>query len=399
MNHPLMSNNIDREDINSLISFLQQDPIPQLTNGPKVREFEQEWSKWLSVKHSLFVNSGSSANILTLLALRELNGKKGDEVICPPIGWVSDVAAIIHAGLKPVFCDINLKNLSYDVKKLGELINEKTLAILSVSVLGLNCYTPEFLKMVNARGVYLIGDHCESHGANYHGIKLGAIEDVSNFSFYFAHHMSTIEGGMICTNNDKLYQHMRAYRSHSMCREMSDPVMRQSYINSYPKLNKDFIFLAPAYNFRSTEINAVLGLSQLKKLDANNIIRSNNFKYFVENLNSEKYFTDFEMGGQVNYAFIVILKENILSSRPQESELFYRRDLVEKALAENGIEFRRGLSGGGNQLRQPYLKDYPWRQDDFPNAEHVSDFGWYIGNYPSLEKEKIDKLLDILNNI
>ena len=158
--------------------------------------------------------------------------------------------------------------------------------------------------------------------------------------------MSTIEGGMVCTNDDKFYQICRALRSHGMVREMTDENYKKQIIDDNPDLNPDFIFLGPAHNFRSTEINAVIGLNQLPRLDNNNKIRTSNFNYFIKNLNPDKYITDLEMDGQCNYAFIAILKE----------PSFEKRNLVEKTLKENNIEFRRGLSGGGNQLRQPYFK-------------------------------------------
>jgi CDP-6-deoxy-D-xylo-4-hexulose-3-dehydrase len=171
---------------------------------------------------------------------------------------------------------------------------------------------------------------------------------------------------------------------------MTDEKFKQSIINENPDLNRDFIFLHPAHNFRSTELNAVIGLSQIKKLDVNNSKRVDNFKYFIENLDPNKYHTDIEMEGQCNYAFIVILKEGS----------FELRDIVESILRDNGIEFRRGLSGGGNQLRQPYFKkNYNISYEDFLNVDHVHNFGWYIGNYPSLERYKIDKLIEILNSI
>ena len=199
--------------------------------------------------------------------------------------------------------------------------------------------------------------------------------------------MSTIEGGMICTNDEYFYQICRALRSHGMIREMTNEKLKQQIIDENPDLNKDFIFLRPAHNFRSTEMNAVIGLSQLKKLDSNNINRVNNFKYFIERLDPNKYITNLEIEGQCNYAFIIILKDGSLKVRNK----------VEKVLAERGIEFRRGLSGGGNQLRQPFLKD-KYDQRDFKNVDHVHHYSWYVGNYPTLEQEKIDTLLNILNN-
>jgi CDP-6-deoxy-D-xylo-4-hexulose-3-dehydrase len=384
---PLMSDNIDKEDINSLIEFLSQDQIPKLTNGPKVVEFENIWGQWLGTKYNLMLNSGASANELTMLALNYIYGE--GEIIVPPLTWISDISSVIFSGFKPVFCDINLKNFSFDIEKLKQVITPKTKAIFLTHVLGINGLTDELIQLCKDKGILLIEDVCESHGTTFKGQKVGSIGFASNFSFYFAHHMSTIEGGMICTNNEYFYQVCRALRSHGMTREMTDESFKQSIIDANPDLNKDFIFLTPAHNFRSTELNAVIGLSQIKKLDSNNIHRINNFKYFIERLDSNKYHTDIEMEGQCNYAFIVVLKEGS----------FELRDRVESILKENGIEFRRGLSGGGNQLRQPYFKkNYNINYDDFKNVDHVHNFGWYIGNYPTLEQEKIDTLLNILNN-
>jgi CDP-6-deoxy-D-xylo-4-hexulose-3-dehydrase len=384
---PLMSDNIDKEDIQSLIDFLSQDQIPKLTNGPKVVEFENAWGQWLGTKYNLMVNSGASANELTMLALNYTYGE--GEIIVPPLTWISDISSVIFSGSKPVFCDINLKNFSFDIEKLRQAITPKTKAIFLTHVLGINGLTDELIQLCEDRGILLIEDVCESHGVTFKGQKAGSIGFASNFSFYFAHHMSTIEGGMICTNNEYFYQVCRALRSHGMTREMTDESFKQAIINENPDLNKDFIFLAPAHNFRSTELNAVIGLSQIKKLDSNNTHRVNNFKYFMERLDSNKYHTDIEMEGQCNYAFIVVLKE----------DSFELRDKVESVLKEKGIEFRRGLSGGGNQLRQPYFKKkYNINYDDFKNVDHVHNFGWYIGNYPTLEQEKIDTLINILNN-
>jgi CDP-6-deoxy-D-xylo-4-hexulose-3-dehydrase len=384
---PLMSDNINRVDIDTLIEFLKQEPIPKLTNGPKVVEFEQHWSKWLGVKHSLFVNSGSAANELTMLAIKYCYGE--GEVIVPPLTWVSDISSVLLAGLKPVFCDINLKNLSFDLDRIKPLINEKTRAIFLTHVLGINGLTDELLQICKEKNILLIEDVCESHGATFKNQKVGSFGFASNFSYYFAHHMSTIEGGMICTNDDRFYQVLRCMRSHGMLRESTDKDFQNEILAKYPELNKDFVFIAAAHNFRSTELNAILGISQLKRLDENNIKRRENFDYFIQSLDKDKYHTDLELEGQSNYAFIVILKRGNIKSR----------DLVEETLKSYGIEFRRGLSGGGSQMKQPYLEGKIENNNSFLNIEHIHHYSWYIGNYPTLEKEKITELVKILNSI
>jgi CDP-6-deoxy-D-xylo-4-hexulose-3-dehydrase len=382
---PLMNDNIDKEDINSVIEFLSQDRIPKLTNGPKVVEFEKSWGEWLGTKYNLFVNSGASANELTMLAIAHLIGE--GEIIVPPLTWISDISSVLFAGHKLVFVDVNFDNLSFDINKLKDAITNDTKAIFLTHVLGINGLTDELLEICEEKNILLIEDVCESHGTTFQGSKVGNFGFASNFSFYFAHHMSTIEGGMISTNNWEFYQVCRALRSHGMTREMTSDSMKISIAMDNPNLNPDFIFLRPAHNFRSTEINAVIGLSQLPKLDIKNQQRIDNFNYFMSGLDKNKFVTEINIEGNCNYAFIVI-------SRDAD---FNKRNEIERKLRNNGIEFRRGLSGGGNQMRQPFFKSTYADFSDYPNIEHIHNFSWYIGNYPGLEKEKITKLLEVLN--
>ena len=385
---PLMSDNISRRDIDCLIDFLKQDPIPRMTNGDRVVEFEQKWSEWLGVKHSVFVNSGTAANELSMLALTHLY-PDGGEIIVPPLTWISDINSVLFADFEPVFVDINKHNLSFDLDKLENSITDRTRAIFITHVLGINALSDRLLNICKDRDIKLIEDVCESHGATFNGVKVGSFGFASNFSFYFAHHMSTIEGGMISTDDDYFYQLCRSLRSHGMVREFTDDNLKKQYAKKYDNLNQDFVFIGKAHNFRSTEINAVLGLCQLKRLDSNNHVRIDNFNYFMEELNSDKYHTDIMMDGQCNYAFIVILKD------PN----FEKRNQIENMLDDNKIEFRRGLSGGGNQMRQPYFDNHNFDFDQFPTIEHIHNFSWYIGNYPSLKIEKINNLLKLLNEV
>ena len=383
---PLMNDNIDKEDIKSVVEFLSGDSIPKLTNGPKVIEFENSWGEWLGTKYNLFVNSGASANELTMLALAHIIGE--GEIIVPPLTWISDISSVLFAGHKLVFVDVNFSNLSFDIEKLKSAITSDTKAIFITHVLGINAVSDELLKICEEKNILLIEDVCESHGTTFQGRKVGNFGFASNFSFYFAHHMSTIEGGMICTNNWEFYQVCRALRSHGMTREMTSDSMKKNIIEENPDLNPDFIFLRPAHNFRSTEINAVIGLSQLPKLDSKNQERIDNFDYFMSKLDSSKYNTNIKTEGNCNYAFIVILNDANLD----------KRNYLENKLRDNGIEFRRGLSGGGNQMRQPFFKSKYNEFSNFPVIEHIHNFSWYIGNYPGLEREKIDFLLEVLNS-
>ncbi|TMH71294.1 MAG: DegT/DnrJ/EryC1/StrS aminotransferase family protein [Betaproteobacteria bacterium] len=383
-----MRNNIVREDLDAVIELLRRDDA-MLTQSSNVREFEREWSQWLGVKHSVFVNSGSSANLITMAALRELRG--GGEVIVPTLTWVSDIASVLQCGFEPVFVDIDERTLGMDTMQVLQKTTPRTRAVFLTHVLGYNALDERLLRGLEARGIPLIEDACEAHGATFKGRKVGSVGLMSNFSFYYAHHMSTVEGGMVCTNDSPLYEAVRMLRSHGMVRESQSPEVRRGYEERHPDLNPDFIFAFPAYNVRSTEINAVLGRTQLKRLDANNQRRTENLRTFLGNLDAKRYRTDFAVEGSCNYAFTLVLKE-------ADQRL---ADAVMKALREAGVEFRRGTSGGGNQLRQPYLRrvvgDDAWKK--YPKVDHIHFFGMYIGNYPDLERERILELCELLNKV
>jgi CDP-6-deoxy-D-xylo-4-hexulose-3-dehydrase len=360
-----------------------------LTQSRQVREFEREWSTWLGVRYSVFVNSGSSANLLTMCALRERFGL--GEVIVPTLTWVSDIASVIQSGFKPVFVDVDRRTLGMDIDQVIEKISTETTAVFLTHVLGYNGLNQRLLDELKARNIPLIEDVCESYGATYQGQKLGTFGLMSNFSFYYAHHLSTIEGGMISTNDRGLYETARLLRSHGMVREADSEELKRSYCEQYPDLNPEFIFAYPAYNVRGTEIQAVIGRAQLQRLDSNNRIRSENLALFLKHLDSEKYHTDFVTEGSCNYAFSLILKR---------ADPHLCKGVMD-TLREHGVEFRRGTAGGGNQLRQPYLRKVVGDQEysKYPNVDHIHFYGFYIGNYPGLEKEKILALCSLLNDL
>ena len=384
---PLMANNITDQDLDCLIKFLKSNP--KLTQSENVAAFEKEWSDWLGVKYSLFVNSGSSANLITMAALNHHFGP--GEVIVPPLTWVSDIAAVLQNGFKPVFVDINPQNLCMKDNEVIQRLSDNTRAVFMTHIQGFCGLTQRLLSELEKRSIPLIEDVCESHGATFEGRKLGTFGMISNFSFYFAHHMSTIEGGMVCTNDESIYETLRMMRSHGLVRELASAKAKSEIAARHPDLNPDFIFSFPAYNVRNTEIGAVLGRSQLKRLDENNQIRKRNLKIFLNHLDDRKYRTDFDLNGSCNYAFNLILK----NPDPQ------LRDRVEDSMRTAGIEFRRGSSGGGNQLRQPYLKTLmPENEfEKYPEVEHVHFYGYYIGNHPEIEPDQIRRLCDYLNRI
>jgi len=389
MSFPLMKNNISREVLDLVIELLKRDD-PILTNGPKVKEFERAWSEWLGVKYSTFVSSGAASNFITLQILKQ-SYPDGGEVIIPPLTWVSDVSSVIHHGFTPVFVDINPKTLSMSTDAVLKAITPMTRAVFITHAQGFNGLTDKLIRELSSKNILLIEDVCESHGATHRGRKLGTFGNISNFSFFYAHHMSTIEGGMICTDDPKVYEWARMLRSHGMVRESSSETLKDDYAGRHPDLNPDFIFAAPAFNFRNTEIGATIGLSQLSRLDRNNEARTRNFIRLLDQLDTSIFYTDFEREGSCNYAHQIVLK----------LDKSYLVEKLIKIMRSNDIEFRRGSAGGGNQLRQPYLRPFLpenyWEK--FPVTEHIHQFGFYIGNYPSMSICQIDRLAEILNEV
>ncbi len=384
----LINDSITDSDKKALTDFINT-PNQRFTQGKKVKEFEEEWSKWEGVKYSTFVNSGASANYIMTSIMKE---KKGvGEVIVSPLGWVSDVSPLVNLGFTPVFVDVSLSNMSISLENIKNAITDKTVGICLVHVLGFSAINDELVKFAKDNDLFLIEDCCESHGATHKDnlgftSKVGTFGDISNFSFYFGHHITTVEGGMVCTNDNDIHQLARAFRSHGMTRELSDEVQNK-YKKEYPNLNPLFTFAVPGYNMRNQEINAVLGLEQLKRLDYNIWNRQDNFRLWVSCLDPIKYQVSFQEEGNSNFSLpLIILNSNKL--------LF---EGVCRILDEEEVEYRIGTAGGGNQARQPYLEKYEFRAHDLTNVDYIHDFGLYVGNHPELDKEEIIKLCDRLN--
>ena len=385
-NWQLMENNITFDDKKSLINFIKNSD--NFTNGKKVKEFEKKWSNWLGVKYSTFVNSGSSANFLTSKIIKELSKNK-NEIIVPAFTWNSDIVSIISAGLKPIFVDINLNNLALDEQKVIKKINYKTAGVFITHAMGFVGLSKKLVNFLKKKKIFLIEDACESHGAKLGNKKVGAIGDVSNFSFYYSHHMSTIEGGMISTNSKIIDSFAKIKRGHGLLRETTNLNYKKEIKKKYKDLNTDFIFATEGFNLRNTELAAVIGIEQLKRLNKNIIKRNINHKIFLKYLRKDIFFTEFNLTGSSNYALHFILKE-------KNKKIFNK---LLNILIKNKIEFRVGSAGGGNQLRQPYLKQFSNRKliSELKNTEHMHFYSLYVGNYPSLSKNKILKLCKNIN--
>ena len=380
---PLINDNITHKDKQVLANFVLN--TNRFTNGPKVKEFEKAWSEWLGVKYSVMVGSGAAANYITTAIVRELKGQTG-EIIVPPIGWVSDISSVINTGFMPVFVDVDLDTMAISYENIKNAINENTKAIVLVHALGFNGINDKLVQLAKEHDLILIEDCCESHGATYKGQKVGSIGDMSCFSFYFGHHMTTIEGGMVCTNDYDVYQLARMFRSHGMTRE-ADKETHEKYAK--PDVNPLFTFAVPGYNMRSTEINAVLGLEQIHRLDDNIQKRQQNLDTWLENLDKSLYYVEYDVEGSSNYALPLILRK--------DNDAMNKVCLV---LEEEGVEYRLGTAGGGNQARQPYLERYGYKTvGTLDISDYIHDYGLYIGNHPELTESQIKNLCERLNNV
>ena len=374
---PLMQTAITDADKKAMIDFIQSSD--RYTCGNMVKQFEDAWSEWLGCKYSLYVTSGSTANLLLMAAVKELYDiPNGSKVLVPACTWVTNVAPVFQVGLEPVFCDVDLERYSFDINSLPD---EDIKIVFVTHLLGLNAPL-EKLKERYPNAIFL-EDICESHGVKGpDGKKRGSSGTGSTFSFYYGHHMTTIEGGIISTDNELLYELMKIKRSHGMARLLS-PKYYEEAINKYPKIDPSFLFLTDGYNFRNTELNAVLGIEQLKRLDENIETRRDNFRCFMEHLDPELFYIPFDDPGNSSFAFPFICKKP--EDMPKLKAIF----------AELGVEYRPIVSG--NLLLHPFLEK--WKDSvDVPNANLLNDNGVYIGNNHFVTKDMMVKVFETIKN-
>lgn len=387
MRWPLMGETITFADRLKMAWFTLT--AKKFTFGEKVKKFEKEWSEWIHFRnktYSLYVSSGSTANFLLVAGVMELyNLKRGDKVLLPACTWMTNVAPIIQLGLTPVFCDINLDNFSFDLDEARKIAKKHDIKMIFVThLLGFSADN-ESLKNI-FKDAIIIDDVCESHGCtDMIGNKRGSNSLGATFSFYFGHHMSTIEGGMVTTNNKDLYDLMKVKRSHGMARESTK---FKEYAEQYPDIDKQFLFVTDGYNFRNHEICAVLGSSQLKRLDKMIEIRNRNHDIFTSIIDNYPHLFYNIKNSTTNSSFCLpfICKGKDIMLAMKET------------FAENGIEYRPVVAG--NLLAQPFLKDYKIESDKKrTNAELVHTQGVYIGNSHFVTVEDMKFLEKVVEKI
>lgn len=379
----LVNDTIEKEDVDQLIDWLKT--YPKLTKGELTVEFEKKWSSFLGSKYSVFVNSGSSAILLMLYALLEkglLN--KGDKVVVPAVSWATDLAPVVQLGLEPILCDCNLEDLSVDLEGLEKIfLEEKPRVLLLVSVLGLVPDMERIVSLCEKNNVVLLEDACESLGSKFKDKNIGTFGLMSCFSTYFGHHMSTIEGGVVCTDNQDLYNILKAIRSHGWDRDLDSEYVKD--IRNKNSINNDFEALYKFYyfgfNVRSTDLQAFLGIKQLEKLDHIIERRRHNYNLYFKNIKNSFWMPKEQSDNYIsNFAFPII--------HPKRSDIV-------KALRKNNVETRPLICGSIEE--QPFWKRLN-KKSDCKNAKVVNDCGLYLPNNHQITNEEIISICQIINN-
>lgn len=377
----LVKDTIDNSDIDHLIEWLKT--YPRLTKGPKTIEFEEKWSEWIGCKYSVFVNSGSSANLLMLYALKILGNLRNEKIVVPALAWATDMAPVIQLGFDPLIVDCNLQNLAVDTSQLESIFQyHKPAAMILVSVLGLSPDMDKIVSLCKKHGVILLEDNCESQGTEFKGEKLGNFGLMSSFSTYFGHTMSTIEGGMVCTNDKDVYDLLKMLRSHGWDRDL-DQETQQKFRNKWgvDDFSALYTFYEPGFNLRSTDLQAVIGIRQLDKVDSMIEKRNENFYHFLDTMKSFDKKNKVWKPSEHKDSFTASFCYPMIFKTKEE------KDKAVTALLENNIETRPLICG--SMGTQPFFIKRYGRHETL-NSAQVDNCGIYVPNHPQLSKEDIE---------
>jgi CDP-6-deoxy-D-xylo-4-hexulose-3-dehydrase len=379
----LVNDTIDKGDIEALVDWLSQAEIPRLTKGDLTIQLETLWAKKIGTKYSVFVNSGSSSILLTLAVLKHTNKLKNQKVVIPGLSWATDVSSPMLLGMEPIMCDCNLYDLSCDVNHLEEIFKKETPSVfILVSPLGLVPDMDKIIYLCKKYDVILLEDVCESMGSKYKNNYLGSFGFASFFSMYFGHHLSTIEGGFINTNDEDFYHALLMMRSHGWDRDL--PVEKQNELREKYNVNNFdslYNFYLPGFNLRSTDLQAFIGLRAIQKLDGYTKKRNDNFSEYMSNIKNNEI--DIKIDGDnfiSNFAYPIVSKN--------------KTKIIEE-LIKNEIEVRPLIAG--NMSKKPmWYENYGFL--DLPNCEKINEFGFYVPNHQNLKLEEIKKICKIINN-
>jgi CDP-4-dehydro-6-deoxyglucose reductase, E1 len=378
----LADQTIDGDDLRDLVAWLGTNPW--LTQGPLVRQFEAAWSRWLGVRHSVFVNSGSSANLLMYYGLLASGRLSNLKVVVPAVSWATTVAPAIQFGMEPIMCEADGETFGLDPGHLESILaRERPAAVVVVHVLGVPADMAPILDLKARFGFVLMEDCCAALGSCYDGRRVGTFGELSSMSFFYGHHLSTIEGGMVSTDDEALHRILLQVRSHGWAKDL-DPAEEALLARAHGPLefNRPFTFYHPGFNVRSTDLNARIGLSQMGKIERVVARRVDNHRVYQRRFAADP---DFACQSNERATICSISFAGLASSAAH-------RERVGRALRAARIETRP--LGGGNMTRQPY-----WRQrfavQPLPVADRIHDCSFQLPNHPGLTPADVGHICDV----
>ncbi len=372
----LAEDTIDSQDVDRLVRWLKS--YPRLTKDQVTIQFEEEWSQWVGRKHSLFCNSGSSANLLMFYTLLLSGRLKNKKVIAPSVGWATSLAPAIQFGFEPFLCEADPDTLGLDLNHLESLLKKhKPSTVMLVQVLGVPHKMPAILELKEKYGFILLEDACAAVGSSGYGKKLGGFGDMSSFSFYFGHQISTIEGGMVSTDDKPFHDLLLMLRSHGWSKDL-DLETHTNLVQTYSvdDFHKPFVFYEAGFNLRSTDLNAFIGLGQIEKLERVASRRHENHMLYQKSLGEQFYTQQWEDPE----ATISSISFGVVAENPSQ-----RRDII-SALTNHGIETR--IFSAGNLGLHPFWFNR-YGKASFPLADRVHHCGFFLPNHPSLKTEDV----------
>ena len=383
--YELASISWDQKEIESIYKVIGKS---NYTMGELVQEFERKFAEFNGSRYGVMVNSGSSANLLAVAAMFYKSNsslKRGDEVIVPAVSWPTTYYPLYQYGLKIKFVDVDKYTLNFDLDELKKAISDKTRLIMAVNLLGNSNDYDAIKDLIKGRDIYLIEDNCESLGGEYKGKKLGTIGLMGTYSTFFSHHMSTMEGGLVLTDDEELYHILLAIRSHGWTRHL--PQQNRLCVKSKNPFEEKFRFLLPGYNVRPVEMMGAIGIEQLKKLPSFLEYRRKNAEYFKSLfLDDERFIIQKEVGSSSWFGFSMLVNEKFGVKRSE---------VIEK-LEKANIETRPIVAG--NFVKQEVVKWFDYEVcGDLPNADYIDKNGFFVGNHQFDIKGRLDHLKSVLS--
>ena len=383
--YPLAKETINQDDINALIEWLKTNP--RLTMAELTKEFEQKWANYIGTKYAVFVNSGSSANLLMVNALIQSGRLKSKKVIVPSVAWSTTISPCIQFGLEPIMVDADKKTFGIDLNQTEKLLKDGDIgAIIFVQVLGVPHYKEELLNLSKKYNVPMIEDSCAALGSSYEdGTMVGHVGDMSSFSFYFGHQFSTIEGGMVNTDDEDLYHSLLMLRSHGWGKDLPKELYKKKMVeNNIDPFHEPFTFLIPGLNLRSTDLQAFIGLRQVEKANWLSKRRIRNHKEYGRLLEKHFEFQDWGNDNPCSISFGALA----------ESEE-HRKEVV-STLVDNGVEARI-FSAGNLGLHPFWIERYGEFHGEVANKIHSR--GFFLPNYPELELSDIKIISNLIKSV